>query len=125
MLPTSSRALATLPPTVYRTKQELVYRPLRDAILTCELAPDQRLVIDDIARRLSVSTIPVREALQMLQSEGLVTMGARLGGAVAPLSPESVVDVFSVLEGLQVVAGRIAAREASPEALDELSAMVV
>ena len=41
-MPTSSRSLATPPPIFYRTKQELVYRTLRDAILTCELAPDQR-----------------------------------------------------------------------------------
>ncbi len=123
-MPTSSRSLATPPPIFYRTKQELVYRTLRDAILTCELAPDQRLVIDDIARRLSVSTIPVREALQMLQSEGLVTMVPHVGAAVASLSRESVVDVFSVLEGLQVVAGRLAATDASAEELQALSAMV-
>jgi DNA-binding GntR family transcriptional regulator len=123
-MPISSRSLATFPPTLYRTKQELVYRTLRDAILTCELAPDQRLVIDDIARRLSVSTIPVREALQMLQSEGLVTMVPHVGAAVASLSRESIVDVFSVLEGLQVVAGRIAATEASEGELEELSSLV-
>ena len=123
-MPTSSRSLATPPPIFYRTKQELVYRTLRDAILTCELAPDQRLVIDDIARRLSVSTIPVREALQMLQSEGLVTMVPHVGAAVASLSRESVVDVFSVLEGLQVVAGRLAATDASAEELQALSGMV-
>ena len=111
-------------PALYRTKQELVYRTLRDAILRCELAPDQRLVIDDIARRLNVSTIPVREALQMLQSEGLVTMVPHVGAAVSSLSRESVVDVFSVLEGLQVVAGRLAASGASADDLNELSALV-
>ena len=123
-MPMTSRSLAAPPPALYRTKQELVYRTLRDAILTCELAPDQRLVIDDIARRLSVSTIPVREALQMLQSEGLVTMVPHVGAAVAPLSRESVVDVFSVLEGLQVVAGRIAATEAGESELRELAGLV-
>jgi DNA-binding GntR family transcriptional regulator len=123
-MPISSRSLAAPPPVLHRTKQEFVYRTLRDAILTCELAPDQRLVIDDIARRLSVSTIPVREALQMLQSEGLVTMVPHVGAAVAPLSRESVVDVFSVLEGLQVVAGRIAATEAGDGELAELSGLV-
>src|SRR5262245_31174700 len=123
-MPTSSRSLAAVPPPLYRTKQELVYRTLRDAILTCELAPEQRLVIDDIARRLNVSTIPVREALQMLQSEGLVTMVPHVGAAVSPLSRESVVDVFSVLEGLQVVAGRIAATEAGDAELKELAGLV-
>jgi DNA-binding GntR family transcriptional regulator len=123
-MPTPSRSLAAVPPPLYRTKQELVYRTLRDAILTCELAPEQRLVIDDIARRLNVSTIPVREALQMLQSEGLVTMVPHVGAAVSPLSRESVVDVFSVLEGLQVVAGRIAATEAGDAELKELAGLV-
>jgi len=122
-MPPTPRSLAATP-ALYRTKQELVYRTLRDAILRCELAPDQRLVIDDIARRLNVSTIPVREALQMLQSEGLVTMVPHVGAAVSSLSRESVVDVFSVLEGLQVVAGRLAASEASAEDLNELSALV-
>ena len=122
-MPPTPRSLAATP-ALYRTKQELVYRTLRDAILRCELAPDQRLVIDDIARRLNVSTIPVREALQLLQSEGLVTMVPHVGAAVSSLSRESVVDVFSVLEGLQVVAGRLAASEASAEDLNELSALV-
>ena len=114
MLPTSSRSLAALPPTVYRTKQELVYRTL------ARRHPDLRAGARSSAWSsttsrgdLNVSTIPVREALQMLQSEGLVTMVPHVGAAVASLSRESVVDVFSVLEGLQVVAGRIAATEAS------------
>ena len=58
--------------TRHRTKQEFAYQTLKDAILRCELRPDERLLIDDLARRLQVSPIPVREAIQMLQSEGLV-----------------------------------------------------
>ena len=102
---------------VFRTKQELVYRSLRDAILTCEIPPDERLVIEDVARRLNVSAIPVREALQLLQSEGLVTLIPHVGATVTPLSRDSVVDVFSVLEGLQVVAGRLAAERADTATL--------
>ena len=56
--------------TRHRTKQEFVYRTLRAAIIRCELPPGERLVIDDLARQLAVSAIPVREALQLLQSEG-------------------------------------------------------
>ena len=40
--------------------------------MRCELAPGTRLVIDDLARQFEVSIIPVREALRLLQSEGLV-----------------------------------------------------
>ena len=121
--PDSHRAgEARLPP--FRTKQELVYHTLRDEILRCALPPDQRLVIEDIARRLHVSTIPVREALQLLQSEGLVETTPHVGATVAPLSRESIVDVFSVLEGLQMAAGRLAAVRADQAVLDQLSAYV-
>lgn len=109
---------------VFRTKQELVYRSLRDAILTCEIPPDERLVIEDVARRLNVSAIPVREALQLLQSEGLVTLIPHVGATVTPLSRDSVVDVFSVLEGLQVVAGRLAAEHADKTALSTFAGYV-
>ena len=105
----------------FRTKQELVYHTLREEILGCTLQPEQRLVIEDIARRLHVSTIPVREALQLLQSEGLVETTPHVGATVAPLSRESIVDVFSVLEGLQMVAGRLAAVRADAAALTRLA----
>ncbi len=105
----------------FRTKQELVYRTLRDEILSCTLQPEQRLVIEEIARRLLVSAIPVREALQLLQSEGLVTLTPHVGAIVTPLSRDSVVDVFSVLEGLQVVAARLCTERADSAAMAGLS----
>src|SRR5260221_11295274 len=90
----------------FRTKQEFVYRTLRDAIMRCELAPGQRLVIDDLARQLAVSAIPVREALQTLQSEGLVQTVPHVGATVTPISRESIDEVFTVMEGLEIVATR-------------------
>jgi DNA-binding GntR family transcriptional regulator len=108
----------------HRTKQEFAYQTLRDAIMRCELRPGERLVIDDLARRLQVSTIPVREAIQMLQSEGLVVSVPHTGATVAPLSPESVQDVFAVLEGLEVVASRLVAERADPRELESLASLV-
>jgi DNA-binding GntR family transcriptional regulator len=90
----------------YRTKQELVYRRLRDDIMRCQLAPGQRLVIDELARRLSMSAIPVREALHLLQSEGLVVNVPHVGATVAPIAPASVHEVFTIMEGLELVAAR-------------------
>lgn len=108
----------------HRTKQEFVYRTLRDAIVKCELAPGERMVIDDLARRLEVSSIPVREALQLLQSEGLVLMVPHVGATVAPLSRESITEVFTVMEGLEIVATRAATERATPEDLAALEEMV-
>ena len=91
------------------TKQQFVYSTLRESILRCEVAPGTRLVIDDLAKQFRVSIIPVREALRLLQSEGLVQSVAHVGATVAPISHASVVEVFTLLEGLEIVAARAAA----------------
>jgi DNA-binding GntR family transcriptional regulator len=116
--------LATPTDTRHRTKQEFVYQTLRRAILSCELQPDERLVIDDIARRLRVSIIPVREALQILHSEGLVITVPHVGATVAPVSRQSILDVFTVLEGLELVATRLVAQRGSADALGILGRLV-
>lgn len=116
--------LATPAGPRHRTKQEFVCQTLRRAILQCELQPRERLVIDDLARRLDVSIIPVREALQVLQSEGLVVTVPHVGATVAPVSRESILDVFTVLEGLELVATRLVAERGSPEALQTLDRLV-
>jgi DNA-binding GntR family transcriptional regulator len=108
----------------HRTKQEFVYQTLRDAIIRCELPPGERLVIDDLARKLAVSAIPVREALQLLQSEGLAVNVPHVGATVAPISKESILEVFTVMEGLEIVATRSAAQRATADELDALAGIV-
>lgn len=108
----------------FRTKQEFVYRALRDAIMRCDLAPGERLVIDDLARQLAVSAIPVREALQLLQSEGLVTSVPHVGATVTPISHESIDEVFTVMEGLEIVATRAAALRMTEEEAGALAEIV-
>jgi DNA-binding GntR family transcriptional regulator len=115
----------SLPSTVrYRTKQEFVYQTLRRAIMRCDLRPGQRLVIDELARQLEVSAIPVREALHLLQSEGLVTSVPHVGATVSLISRESIDEVFAVLEGLEIVATRSATlrlTSADAAALEEIT----
>lgn len=108
----------------HRTKQELAYHALRDAIMRCELPPGRRLVIDELARQLHVSSIPVREALQILQSEGLVTNVPHMGATVSPISQQSIDEVFTLMEGLESVATRRAAERLTPENAAELEQVV-
>lgn len=100
-----------------QTKQEMVYRALRNAIMHCTLQPGQRLIIDEIAQQLRVSHIPVREALQLLQSEGLVETIPHAGATVTAISRDSLLEVFTLMEGLEFVATRIAAARLAPERL--------
>jgi DNA-binding GntR family transcriptional regulator len=111
-------------PMSHLTKQAFVYTTLRNAILRCELEPGARLIIDDLARRYEVSIIPVREALRVLQSEGLVVSVAHVGATVAPISRDSVLEVFTLLEGLELVGTRAAAERATPAELDQIATLV-
>lgn len=106
------------------TKQQYVYGTLRDAIIRCELKPGERLVIDDLARRLETSIIPVREALRLLESEGLVVTVPHVGATVTPISRQSIVEVFTILEGLETVSARAAAESAAEGDFGELDDLV-
>lgn len=103
-------ATAPTAPAAPQTKQGYVYSSLREDILRCVLAPGQRLVIEEVAGRLGVSPIPVREALRLLQSEGLIETVPHVGAVVTPITPVSVVETFAVLEGLELVSTRLAAQ---------------
>jgi len=106
------------------TKQQYAYASLREAILRCEIAPGERLIIDDLAGRLHTSIIPVREAIRLLESEGLVVNIAHVGATAAPISRLSVTEIFTVLEGLESVSTRSAAQRADAAGLATLRPLV-
>lgn len=108
----------------FQTKQQFAYQVLRQAIMRCELPPGKRLIIDEIARQLGMSLIPVREALQLLQSEGLIDSVPHVGAVVAPISRSSVIDTFTVMEGIETVAMRTAAERMTPDELTVLRDLV-
>ena len=101
------------------TKQKAIYQHLKQRILDGKLTPGQRLIIDDIAEELGLSIIPVREALQLLQSERLVEIRPHAGATVAAVTPESIEEVFTILEGMEAMAVRRVAQSLSRE-LDAL-----
>jgi DNA-binding GntR family transcriptional regulator len=101
------------PPLKPRTKEEYAYDVLREAILRCELKPGEKLVIDSLSDKLGVSAIPLRGALQRLQSEGLVEITPHTGAIVSELSPANIEQVSLLLERLEILAFEIVARIAS------------
>jgi DNA-binding GntR family transcriptional regulator len=91
---------------IFRSKKEFVYQALREQILSGELAPGARLIIDELSTQLSVSPIPVREALQQLQSDGLVTIEPYIGARVAEIDTTLIYEVFALLEALETVSSQ-------------------
>ena len=116
------KAAANAAPHV--TKQQFVYGLLRDSIIRCELQPGERLVIDELARRFQVSIIPVREALRLLQSEGLVVSVPHVGATVSPISHASIYETFAILEALEVVGARAATKKATEAEIEGLARRV-
>jgi DNA-binding GntR family transcriptional regulator len=107
-----------------RSKKDLVIAEIREAILNGELAPGVRLVIDDLAEKLGVSSIPVREALQQLHADGYVVFEPFIGARVGEIAAESIVEVFTLLEAMEVTSGRMACGRLAPKELAELETIV-
>lgn len=97
---------------------------IRSRIVDLTYQPGERLVERDLAAELQVSRIPLREALQVLQNEGLVVVVPRRGAIVAPFTADDVRDLFDVRESLEVLAVRLAATRADETGLGRLRAQI-
>lgn len=116
------------------TKQERVYRALRERILSGVYGPGFRVVIDALAEEFAVSALPVREAIRRLEAEGLVTYRPNAGAQVAPADPGQFAEemtVLAVLEGYatavaapHLVASELAAMSAITDAMEAAMAQV-
>lgn len=83
-------------------KAQLAYDWLTTRINDGTFGPGYRLVLDQIARDISMSPVPVREAIRRLEAEGLVTFARNVGAQVAMLDPteyEYTMQTLGVLEG--------------------------
>lgn len=77
---------------------------LRHAILAGDIAPGERIRQEDIAERFGTSRLPVREALRMLENEGLTENLANKGARVPFLSAHQVDVVYKMRESLESLA---------------------
>ncbi len=102
-----------------------VYTILRDAIVSAEFHPGQRLSEAELAERLGVSRTPIREALVRLRDDRLVEIVPQLGTYVSRISRQAIDDAQFVREALEGAAVRIAATRVRPEDVAALDAIIV
>ncbi|GAA5202137.1 GntR family transcriptional regulator [Microbacterium jejuense] len=105
-----------------RGLRDHVYDSILQLLLSGEVPPGSRLSIDTIARRLTVSPTPVREAMVQLERTGLVTREALKGYRVAPpLNTSQLAELFEARLMLETTAARLTT-PARPPMIDELRA---
>lgn len=89
---------------------------LRKKIFAGELAPGSDHLESELAEQLNMSRTPVREAILMLEGQGLLELRPRKGIRVVPLSPEDMEEIYDVLTELESLAAHSAACAAYEEA---------
>ncbi len=97
-----------------------VSRQLREAIVSGEFQPNERLVEVDLARRLGTGRTSIRAALVRLEQEGLVTREPNRGARVRLVSDREAIEIEQVRIALEVLIVRLAAEKVKPADLEDL-----
>ncbi|MBS4055118.1 MAG: GntR family transcriptional regulator [Thermaerobacter sp.] len=113
-------ALYPIEITDLRPIRDIVYESLRSAIMMGHLAPGERLVESEVADRLQVSRTPVREALRMLEKDGIAVSVPRRGTVVVGLKIEDALEIYNILSVLEGLVARLAAQNITPEEITAL-----
>lgn len=112
-----------LRPVLNRTLPEGVADKLRALIISGDLAPGEKIDEKRLCQRLGVSRTPFREAMRLLEAEGLVRITPRRGTRVAPITLSDLAEAFPILGALEALAGELACRRITEEEIAALRRM--
>jgi DNA-binding GntR family transcriptional regulator len=107
-----------------RVLGEHIAEQLREAIVTDRLKAGQRIVEREIAEAMQTSRGPVRDALLLLENEGLVVRYPHRGSFVAELTVKDVEEIYSLRQTIESLALKYLIKRATSEELDELDDLV-
>lgn len=101
----------------YLPLRDVVFNTLREAILKGDLKPGERLMELQLAAKLGVSRTPIREAIRMLELEGLAVTIPRKGAEVARMTEKGMEDVLQIRRALDELAVQLACDNMNEEHL--------
>lgn len=104
----------------YLPLRDVVFNTLREAILKGELKPGERLMELQLASKLGVSRTPIREAIRMLELEGLTVTVPRKGAEVARMTEKDMEDVLQIRKALDELAVGLACDNIEETDLEKL-----
>ncbi|WP_168625624.1 GntR family transcriptional regulator [Cryobacterium sp. BB307] len=97
------------------SKSQLAYRTIKERISDGSYSPGYRLVLGRIAEELGVSAVPVREAIRLLEAEGLVQFERNVGAQVAMLDPTEYQVTMQTLALVEGFATAVSAPHMTPD----------
>jgi DNA-binding GntR family transcriptional regulator len=97
-----------------------VREQLKEQILDCSLAPGARIVEKDLCAKMGVSRTPLREALQQLTQEGLISLIQHRGYQVMPITLQDIRDLWEIRRVVESESAYLAATRRTPEEITEL-----
>lgn len=97
-----------------------VYKYIKAQIITGVYGPGETLLESKLADELGVSRTPIREAIHLLELEGLVETSAKKGAAVLGISRKDVRDIYAMRQLVEGLAARWASERLTPLELKEL-----
>jgi DNA-binding GntR family transcriptional regulator len=112
------------PPLDLRTFKRVVYEALREQIVWLEMPPGERLVESELAARMGVSKTPIREALALLESDGLVDAVPYRGAIVRWLTVTEMEEQAFLVDALEVPAFPMVVEHISNAELDGIGVLL-
>jgi DNA-binding GntR family transcriptional regulator len=88
----------------YLSLKDRAYQNIKFQIIRGNLRPGTRLLEEELAKAMSISRAPIREAFNKLEKEGFVTTIPRKGTAVSNVTTEIIEDIFEIRETLETLA---------------------
>lgn len=110
------RAMSAASPDPARpqTRAEWAEERLRHAIIVGDFAPDQRILVEQLAAEWRLSATPLREALRTLAGEGLIVLDAQRGARVAGVSVDEMIEVYELRLAVEPLALRLSIEADEP-----------
>jgi len=106
-----------------RSLQQQIHDQLLGRILRRELEPGERISPPEIAAGLGVSITPVRDAVNQMAAEGLVTVTPRRGTVVSPVSIRDIEELYEIRLMIEPAAAELAASRATPDEIARVAAL--
>lgn len=111
-------------PRVERQRlHDAVVEHLQNLIIEGVLAPGMKLNEREVCERLGISRTPLREAMKVLASEGLIDIAPNRGAFVSKMNDNEIWEAFEMMSGLEALSGELAAERISPAEIADIKVL--